>query len=325
MYYSDIENLHVELTNRCNAGCPSCVRTGDFPGFVSETIFNSGIHDLSLNDMKNICEQLPKLKWIHMCGNLGDPAVSPEFKEIVHYLNSKNIYCTISTNGAPRKPEYWKEIALKGVSVSFHIDGDEDTNHLYRIGTNYYKIIDNAKAFIKAGGHARWVFIPFKHNEHVIEKCKNLAKHLGFKEFNVKKSYRVTNLSPKAKIKIELPKNENLINFGATNNKGDKCISCKVSNNNEIYFSCNGEIYPCCWWAGYFWSKKFSNKENKFSYLLDFENNFKKRDIKDIVNDYIKKTDVYKLVWDLKKFSVCNKKCGNDKHKDRYVESRKKL
>jgi len=322
MYSSDIENLHVELTNRCNAGCPSCARTGDFPGFVSETIFNSGIHDLSLDDIKNICEQLPKLKKIDLCGNYGDPAVAPEFKEIVHYLDSKNIRSVISTNGAPRKPEYWEEIALKSVRVAFHIDGDEDTNHLYRIGTNYHKIIDNAKAFIKAGGYARWVFIPFKHNEHVIEKCKKLAKDLGFKEFNVKKSYRVTNLSPKAKVKIDLPKNKKLINAIATDSKGDKCISCKVSGNNEMYFACNGEIYPCCWWGGYFWDKKFLNGKNNYEYLLDFENNFRKRPIKDILNEYIKRTDLYELVWDLKKFSVCNKHCGTGYLKDRYVEDR---
>ena len=164
MYSTDIENLHIELTNRCNAGCPSCARTGNFPGFLSETIFNSGLHDLSLDDIKSICKQLPKVKKVDLCGNYGDPAVAPEFKEIVHYLSSKNIRSIISTNGAPRKPEYWEELALKNVRIDFHIDGDENTNHLYRIGTNYHKIIDNAKAFIKAGGYARWAFIPFEHN-----------------------------------------------------------------------------------------------------------------------------------------------------------------
>ena len=323
MYSSDIKNLHIELTNRCNAGCPSCARTGNFPGFLSETIFNSGMHDLSLDDIKSICEQLPKVKKVDLCGNYGDPAVAPEFKEIVHYLSSKNIRSIISTNGAPRKPEYWEELALKNVRIAFHIDGDENTNHLYRIGTNYHKIIDNAKAFIKAGGYARWVFIPFEHNEHVVEKCKKLSKDLGFKEFNIKKSYRVTNLSPRAEVKINLPKNKKYINVIATDNLKEKCIDCKVSNNDEIYISCNGDIYPCCWWAGYFWDRKFLKEKNeKFNYLVDFENNFKKKSIKDILNSYINKTDIYELVWDYKKFSVCNKHCGTGYLKDRYVENR---
>ena len=323
MYSTDIKNLHIELTNRCNAGCPSCARTGNFPGFLSETIFNSGLHDLSLDDIKSICEQLPKVKKVDLCGNYGDPAVAPEFKEIVHQLSSKNISSIISTNGAPRKPEYWEELALKNVRIAFHIDGDENTNHLYRIGTNYHKIIDNAKAFIKAGGYARWVFIPFEHNEHVIEKCKKLSKDLGFKEFNIKKSYRVTNLSPKSEVKINLPKNKKYINVVATDNLKEKCIDCKVSNDNEIYISCNGDIYPCCWWGGYFWDKKFSKEKNKkFSYLVDFENNFKKKSIKDILNSYINKTDIYELVWEYKKFSVCNKHCGTGYLKDRYVENK---
>ena len=323
MYSSDIKNLHIELTNRCNAGCPSCARTGNFPGFLSETIFNSGMHDLSLDDIKSICEQLPKVKKVDLCGNYGDPAVAPEFKEIVHYLSSKNIKSIISTNGAPRKPEYWEELALKNVRIAFHIDGDENTNHLYRIGTNYHKIIDNAKAFIKAGGYARWVFIPFEHNEHVIEKCKKLSKDLGFKEFNIKKSYRATNLSSRAEVKINLPKNKKYLNVIATDNLKEKCIDCKVSNNNEIYISCNGDIYPCCWWGGYFWDKKFSKEKNeKFNYLVDFENNFKKKSVKDILNSYINKTDIYELVWEYKKFSVCNKHCGTGYLKDRYVENR---
>ena len=241
----------------------------------------------------------------------------------MHYLNSKNIWSIISTNGAPRKPEYWEELALKNVRIAFHIDGDENTNHLYRIGTNYHKIIDNAKAFIKAGGYARWAFIPFEHNEHVIEKCKKLSKDLGFKEFNIKKTYRVTNLSPKSKVKINLPKNKKYINVVATDNLKEKCIDCKVSNNNEIYISCNGDIYPCCWWAGYFWDRKFLKEKNeKFNYLVDFENNFKKKSIKYILNSYINKTDIYELVWEYKKFSVCNKHCGTGYLKDRYVENK---
>lgn len=322
MYSAAIENLHIELTNRCNAGCPSCARTGNFPGFVSKTVFSSGLHDLSLDDIKSICEQLPKVKKINLCGNFGDPAVAPEFKEIVQYLNSKNIRTIISTNGAPRNTEYWKKIALKNVRVSFCIDGDENTNHLYRIGTNYHKIINNAKAFIKAGGYARWVFIPFEHNEHVIEKCRKISKDLGFKEFNIRKSYRVTNLNPKSKVKINLPKNKKYINAVATSNKKHKCISCQVSINNEMYVSCNGDIYPCCWWGGYFWNQKFLKEKNNYNYLVNFENNFKKKSIKDILNSYIEKTDVYELIWEHKKFNVCNKHCGTAFLKDQWIEDK---
>ena len=74
--------------------------------------------------------------------------------------------------------------------VIFAIDGLEDTNHLYRVNTNFNKIMENAKAFINAGGLARWDFIAFAHNEHQIEEAKALAEQMGFVKFRYKKSNR---------------------------------------------------------------------------------------------------------------------------------------
>ena len=58
------------------------------------------------------------------------------------------------------------KIAKAKVKVTFGIDGLQDTNHLYRISTNFDKIIKNAKAFIDAGGFAKWHMLVFEHNEH---------------------------------------------------------------------------------------------------------------------------------------------------------------
>ena len=38
MIKSDIKKLHIELTNRCNAGCPFCGRTSSRPSGVTEFI-----------------------------------------------------------------------------------------------------------------------------------------------------------------------------------------------------------------------------------------------------------------------------------------------
>ena len=50
--------------------------------------------------------------------------------------------------------------------------------------------MENAKAFINAGGIARWDFIAFAHNEHQIEEAKALAEQMGFVKFRYKKSNR---------------------------------------------------------------------------------------------------------------------------------------
>jgi sulfatase maturation enzyme AslB (radical SAM superfamily) len=98
----------------------------------------------------------------------------------------------MNTNGSARQEDWWIELASvlgKGY-VIFSIDGLEDTNHLYRKGTNFERIIKNAKAFIDAGGRAVWEYIVFAHNEHQVEEARNLADELGFEKFQVKKSAR---------------------------------------------------------------------------------------------------------------------------------------
>jgi hypothetical protein len=42
----------------------------------------------------------------------------------------------------------------------------EDTNHLYRENVEWKKIMENARAFISAGGTAHWDMLIFDHNKH---------------------------------------------------------------------------------------------------------------------------------------------------------------
>ena len=56
--------------------------------------------------------------------------------------------------------------------------------HLYRRNTSYKKVIDNAKAFIQAGGEAHWQFIVFRHNEHQLKEAKKLSEEMGFKKID---------------------------------------------------------------------------------------------------------------------------------------------
>ncbi|MFC1814481.1 hypothetical protein ACFL0M_00780 [Thermodesulfobacteriota bacterium] len=93
----------------------------------------------------------------------------------------------VSTNGSMRNPAWWKKLGelFAGTEswFEFHIDGLKDTNHLYRIGANWDKIMANAAAFISGGGSADWHYVLFKHNQHQIEEAHEIARQMGFNSF----------------------------------------------------------------------------------------------------------------------------------------------
>lgn len=194
MYRSDeITTVHLEVTERCNASCPQCARN------INGGEVNPQLHDaeLSLVDVKNILKPdfISQLKRLYMCGNYGDPISARDTLEIFEYIRSNNDKMQLSfhTNASAKTPEWWSRLpAAMGKShyVVFSLDGLEDTNHLYRQGTVWRKIMENAAAFIAAGGRARWDFIVFGHNEHQVEEARALAESMGFEKFNIKKSNR---------------------------------------------------------------------------------------------------------------------------------------
>ena len=322
MYNNPITKMHLEITNRCNAACPACPRTGDFKGKLAGHMAMSGWHDLSLEDIKDIHKEVPTLEGVNLCGNFGDPAAAPDFFKIVNYFCDNNVWVVISTNGGPRTPKDWASIARKNVKVQFHIDGDEDTNHIYRVGTKWNRIMANAQAYLDAGGAANWTLIPFKHNEHVIDKCEELAKKMGFAQFKVKKTYRVGNNDSTSQ-PIELPVNKKYINEYVHKNI-DRDVSCKARNEDEIYISADGDVAPCCWTGSNMWQEKYKNSKSpkrptiENSYFVDFDNNIRTNKLSNIINSYIDKTDLYEVAWECKAFTVCNKSCGTSKWLDRY-------
>lgn len=191
--YSDIKTVHLEITENCNASCPMCARNIN-GGEDNPHLKNN---ELTINDCKVIFtpEFISQLDRMYMCGNFGDPVAAKDTLEVFEYFrqhNSKMNLC-MYTNGSAKKPEWWAELAKvlgKNAYVVFSLDGLEDTNHLYRQNTVWSKIMENAQAFIDAGGRARWDFIVFAHNEHQVEEAEALSKKMGFEKFQYKKSAR---------------------------------------------------------------------------------------------------------------------------------------
>ena len=242
--FSELNQLHIELTNACNAACPMCTRFHVNSPLVRPDL---EIDQITLEKFKNYFppEVIEKCKVILFCGVHGDPGMARDLFEICEYIGQANPKTTIrmNTNGGMRKPEFWSklgELFAKKVEdhwswqVTFSIDGLADTNHLYRRNVDWDKLMANVNAFINAGGRAEWDYLIFKHNEHQIDEAKELSKKLGFYSFVPKKSLGVDNgtnlvrmsaMSREGKLDYwidapEDPKNRNLENpLGQTENR----------------------------------------------------------------------------------------------------------
>lgn len=234
--FQNVKIVHLEPTTNCNAACPQCLRT--------RTEFEP--NELSLEDVKLLFtpDVLMQLEKIYMCGNYGDPASARQTLEMYEYFISVNPNLTIgmNTNGGIRFPDWWTRLA-KSMNKSndyvvFSIDGLEDTNHLYRRNVRWSKVMDNAKAFIDAGGSAHWDMLVFEHNKHQVDEAHKLAKDMGFNWFRAKVSRRF-NRFPVDGISQPIEFNDTKVLEGH--------IECSAMKENSIFVDASGKVFPCCW------------------------------------------------------------------------------
>ena len=109
--YQDIRQVHLEVTQRCQAACPMCDRNEN-GGKDNRHIDNS---ELSLSDCKRIFkpEFIQQLDTMYMCGNLGDPIVARDTLEIFQYFRQHNskMWLSMNTNAGAKSTDWWRSIA----------------------------------------------------------------------------------------------------------------------------------------------------------------------------------------------------------------------
>jgi len=335
MYNSinEIATIQLDHTSRCNLGCPQCARMWDNGKSINPAM---PITDLTLEDYKIILEPFkPYTISVFHCGNFGDVIASPTFDETFDYTLTKAGSVKIATNGSARKPEWWKELAEKGkdrIKVFFAIDGLEDTNHIYRVGSTWNKVIENAKSFIAAGGHAEWNFIEFEHNYHQIDEARKLASDMGFNKFNIKYTARFADQQTK---KLTTKKGNEVKDTSDNQNQKDMNniiqtydtfdeyvqqtpITCKFQKTRHIYIDMTMKLWPCCWMG----APEFLNHKNPQTdsfenfwklYGKDF-NDMRKHGWKVLDHEFFQKyldrswnnqDDTYKRIY------TCGRTCGD--------------
>jgi hypothetical protein len=233
----DIKVLHLEPTDVCQAACALCARETD-------TNFRKDRqHHLSMSQILKLVdeEKIRQLDKMFMCGVYGDPAAGKHTLDIYREFRKLNpdIVLGMNSNGGIQSTVWWHELGRifnqPQDYVVFSIDGLESTNAVYRKNVVWPKLMQNAQAFIAAGGSAHWDMLVYRHNQHQVDECERLARDMGFSWFRAKVSRRGFTDRLEQPIGWQLP-----------NVQGTK-INCHALNEQSTYIDAQGRESPCCW------------------------------------------------------------------------------
>lgn len=281
MTLDKIKKIELEITSDCNAACPGCART------LHSDILQ--INQFGLNELKRLfpVDQI-KDKQFKFCGVLGDPIANKECYEMVEYLATNGGWCQLSTNGGMNNAAWWQKLGklsreTNNVNVHFCIDGFEETNHIYRVNTQFKIIKRNIEAYASESKDATWIYIVFDHNEHELPIAESYAKELGIHfatRTGMRNSYndwiakikkrdsktkkvvteeKVISTTGKNehKRKADVEKIDKYLNNETDNHEITKSIVCKYKHEGEIFIANDLTLWPCC----FLWDSSFKNQE----------------------------------------------------------------
>ena len=259
-------SFHIEPTSKCTLECPLCDRT-----WFYETFKKRNLHEINVD---HIVKFVGVNAQVSMCGNNGDPIYHSKFLELCKKFKDNNCSLHIHTNGSAKTKAWWqklKNILTKDDSITFALDGLEDTNHLYRKNAKWDSIMTAVKTLKDKDFKMIWQFIPFKHNQHQIHDAKNLSEELGFDEFKLLPSDRwlgKKDLMPdKEHVDIHHEHQKAvLIDTKYESGMSPSCLKNDLPTS-SLYIDAEGDFYPCCWMGGYRYRYKsvFSPKQKPFN------------------------------------------------------------
>jgi MoaA/NifB/PqqE/SkfB family radical SAM enzyme len=244
-----VAQLQADITTYCNSHCGGCIRNID----GGETCVDL-VH-LPLNIFRKI--NFSDIEVVYFNGAYGDFTMHPDGIQFIDSI-PEHVVIDISTNGGTRNKGWWqllaKTLSKFTARVSFAIDG-LSTNHLYRRGVDTEKVLDNAEAFIQAGGRARWKYIMFEHNKHEIETASQLARDIGFESFVMVESYneeiyqkKYKNFSESVAKRIPLDESYNWRSRSLEYPEDyEDNHPCRWRNKRRAQLDAWGNIWQCCY------------------------------------------------------------------------------
>ena len=179
------DRVRLEASTLCQLKCRACV-TGS--GEVQSQL---GADFLKFADFKAFIDRYPSLEAIEL-SNWGEIFLNRDLLKILEYAQKQEV--ALSADTGVNLNNVSSEM-LEGLvrhrfrSMTCSIDGaSQETYSAYRIGGNFDQVIDNITKINRYKQELRsphpaltWQFVAFGHNEHEIDKARQMASNLNMR------------------------------------------------------------------------------------------------------------------------------------------------
>lgn len=239
---SSMNRLHIEPTNRCILECPACPRT-QWKELLKSPVPKADLDLVAFESFLD-CDGGREIQRFDLCGDYGDPIYYPQLFEFLEKFRSSRSF-HITTNGSRKNKEFWQRLSSildKQDQITFSIDGLEDTNHLYRINSDWPSIMLGLDTMLAGRANVQWKTIIFAYNYQQLDQIKKIAESKGA-TFTAVKTHRFGKdwLIPPE----HLVENEFLYRLEYSNPDNKLLISPRC--NQEKTVTCDGYLFPCDW------------------------------------------------------------------------------
>ena len=244
--------LTVDIGNVCNLRCPLCP-TGRGDKGASRGLMN-------FERFKGIIDELGAYLTNLELYNWGEPLLNKDLVNMIRYAKDRKIPVCISTNLNILDEKSAEALIATSIDKIFiSCDGaSPETYATYRVGGDFDKLIANVHLLMEAkkrlGNHYTrliLLFHVFKHNEHEVEKIKELAKDLGVElRINRMRTDMGKEIVEKTSNSIErdkdwIPENPRYCAFDLDKKEKKTQVRCKHLWKTSV-INWDGSVLPCC-------------------------------------------------------------------------------
>ncbi|MFZ1291014.1 MAG: radical SAM protein [Melioribacteraceae bacterium] len=182
--------ISFTLLNACNLRCKMCGQWSE-TGYVKNKIVDAN-PQMKLEVWKKLIDEISQYKIRFILIRGGEPFLFPKIMDLIKYVNSKNLFLSIDTNGTMIEKFAEELVQLGNMHITFSVDGPEEIHDEVRGEKgSYKKIKENITLFNnleKEYGSKLSKSICFtisKYSYEGLGEMPNVAREMGIKSINI--------------------------------------------------------------------------------------------------------------------------------------------